>query len=254
MSDKNQYEPLSFSSLKAFSRSPLQFLEYKARKRAPSPAMEFGTLVHRAVLEPERYPDSIAIWEGRRAGGRYDRFKQENASRDVITAQRALEVSECAARLQEHPLAGGLLSDLDKAEVEFNIDQLGIPHRGFIDGILPWAIIDLKVTKAVDHYSLQKTIWDYKYYMQAAIYDRAATIMGYEPEAYFIVAVESVPPYHVSVVELEPHYIARGHLEWEGLLQVYKDWDGSPLHQHGKEIAAELMDAPSWVPPLDFDA
>ena len=253
MNDKKQYEPLSFSSLKAFSRSPLQFLEYKAKKSKPTPAMEFGTLVHRSVLEPDKYADSVAIWEGRRAGKNYEAFCSLHINKDVITPQRALEVKECQTRLQEHPLAGGLLEDLDKTEVEFTINHLGLPHRGFIDGILPWAIVDLKVTKAVDHYSLQKTIWQYKYHMQAAIYERAAVLMGYEPEAYFIIAVESAPPYHVAVVELEPHYIARGHLEWEGLLQVYKDWDGSPLHQHGKEIAAELMDAPSWVPPLDFE-
>ena len=255
MSDKKQYEPLSFSSLKAFSRSPLQFLEYKAKKSKPTPAMEFGTLVHRSVLEPDKYADSVTIWEGRRAGKNYEAFCSLHTNKDVITPQRALEVKECHTRLHEHPLAGGLLEDLEAGdtEVEFNINHLGLPHRGFIDGLLPWCLVDLKVTKAVDHYSLQKTIWQYKYHMQAAIYERAAVLMGYEPEAYFIIAVESAPPYHVAVVELEPHYIARGHLEWEGLLQLYKDWDGSPLHQHGKEIAAELMDAPSWVPPLDFE-
>ena len=151
MNDKKQYEPLSFSSLKAFSRSPLQFLEYKAKKSKPTPAMEFGTLVHRSVLEPDKYPNSVAIWEGRKAGKNYEAFCSLHTNKDVITAQRALEVKECQTRLQEHPLAGGLLEDLDTTEVEFTIDHLGLPHRGFIDGILPWAIVDHKVTKAVDH-------------------------------------------------------------------------------------------------------
>lgn len=252
MSDKDKFLPLSFSSLKAFSRSPMAFLEYKKKRNPPTAAMEFGTLVHRAVLEPDNYYDSVAVWEGRRAGGAYERFCREHHDKNVITQQRYSEVEECRSALMHHKLAGGLIEELTAAELQFDIQQLDIPHRGFIDGLLPWAIIDLKVTQSVEHWSLQRTIWEYKYYMQAAIYQRAAEMMGYEPEAYFIVAVEPKAPYHVAVVELEPTYIARGHLEWEGLLQRFKEWDGKPAHQHGKDEST-LMDAPNWVPPLDFE-
>ena len=216
--------------------------------------MRFGTLVHRAILEPEKYSTTVAIFEGQRRGNAWKDFQAENAGKDIVTATEAMTIRQLAYRVEEHPYAGSMLKQCDKFEVPFQMEQCDVPHRGIIDGLGSWFMLDLKTTQDVSHHALQRTIWQQKYYMQAAIYERAATMMGYEPEAYFIVAVESVPPYHVSVVELEPHYIARGHLEWEGLLQVYKDWDGSPLHQHGKEIAAELMDAPSWVPPLDFDA
>ena len=36
---KDKYLPLSFSSLKAFARSPLQFIEYKENKKEPMPSM-----------------------------------------------------------------------------------------------------------------------------------------------------------------------------------------------------------------------
>ena len=68
MYDKNDYLPLSFSSLKAFSRSPLAFLDYKLGPRKETAAMNFGTLVHRAILEPEKYEQTTLIWDGRRAG------------------------------------------------------------------------------------------------------------------------------------------------------------------------------------------
>lgn len=252
MSEKESYYPLSFSSLKAFARSPLAFLEYKKKRNLPTAAMEFGTMVHRAVLEPDSYHDSIAVWEGRRAGGAYERFCRQHHGKDVITQQKFVEVSECREALMQHKLASGLIEEMTAAELQFNIEHLDVPHTGFIDGILPWAIIDLKVTQSVQHYKLQQTIWEFKYYMQAAIYERAALLMGYEPEAYFIVAVEPKAPYHVAVVELDTTYIARGHLEWEGLLDQFKQWDGKPAHQHGKD-KSQLMDAPNWVPPLDFE-
>jgi hypothetical protein len=90
-----------------------------------------------------------------------------------------------------------------------------------------------------------------KYYMQAAIYQRAATIMGLDMKAYFIVAVESTAPHHVEVVELEPQYIARGHLEWEKLLERWSRWDGTASHNHDGEDGF-TVDAPGYAPALDL--
>jgi len=254
VSDKEQHYPLSFSSLKAFARSPLAFIHYKEGQRVETPAMRFGTMVHRAVLEPERYQESVAVYDGYRRGKEWKAFEEENQGRDILTVKEALDVKACADRLMSHPFAGGLLSDLSEAEKPFHITQCGVPHRGIIDGITSWAMLDLKVTQRVDHHSLQRTIWDFKYYMQAAIYERAAVLGGYEPEAYFIVAVESAAPHHVNVVELEPHYIARGHLEWEQLLDQYKAWDGEPHNDHDTTPGHGMMDAPAWVPALDWDS
>ena len=253
MPDKQQYYPLSFSSLKAFSRSPLAFMEYKAAKREPTPAMEFGTLVHMATLEPDKYRTEVAIWDGRRAGNEYKSFVEENPDKRIITPKLAMDVRTAHTRLQENGLSCGLLGDLDMREKRFRIDHCGIPHTGFIDGLNRWAVIDLKVTARVDHHSLQRTIWDFKYYMQAAIYMRAAEMLGYRPEAYFIIAVESAAPHHVNVVELEPHYIARGHIEWEKLLDRFKEWDGQAHHSHDVTAGYTMMDAPAWVPAMELD-
>lgn len=252
MSNTNRYLPLSFSSLKAFSRSPLAFLTYKEEPRNETPAMRLGTMVHRAVLEPEKYEATTVVWDGTRRGNPWERFKAANADKDILTVKEALDISVMKSRLMDHPLACGLISDTAETELAFEIEQLDIPHRGIIDGLSSWCIFDLKVTQRVDHHSLQRTIWDFKYHMQAAIYQRAAVLHGYKPEAYFIIAVESSAPYHVNVVELEPHYIARGHLEWEKLLKQFKEWDGTAAHEHD-EGPAKMMDAPAWVPSLDLE-
>jgi len=252
MSKKQQYLPLSFSSLKAFSRSPLAFLEYKNSPRNETPAMRFGTMVHRAVLEPKKYAESTVIYDGTRRGNQWQRFQQANPDKDILTAREALDIGLVQARLMDHPLAWGLISDATETELAFEIQQCGIPHRGIIDGINSWCMFDLKVTQRVDHHSLQRTIYDMKYYMQAAIYERAAVLNGWEPESYFIIAVESSAPHHVNVVELEPHYIARGHLEWEHLLERYEAWDGSAAHSHD-EGPHDMMDAPAWVPAIGLD-
>jgi hypothetical protein len=251
MSSKSKYEPLSFSSLKAFSRSPLAFIEYKEGTRVETPAMRFGTLVHRAILEPERYETTTVVWEGTRRTKAYKEFEEANPNKDILTTKEALDIRVIANRVLEHPFAGQLVRDCDDYELKFQMEHLGVPHRGIIDGINGWFMLDLKTTQSVHPYNLQRNLYEMKYYMQAAIYQRAAQCLGRFLESYFVVCVESANPHHVQVVELEPHYIARGHQEWERLLERYKQWDGGPAHSHDDDNFI-MMDAPGYAPPMDF--
>ena len=251
MPDKDKYLPLSFSSLKAFDRSPLAFVHYKEAPRKETDAMRFGTLVHRAVLEPERYQDTVTVYDGRRGTNDYKQFVQENLHKDILTTKEAFNVRAIADSVLSHTHAGPLIRQSTEFEKPFNLDMLGIPHRGIIDAIGPWFLIDLKTTNSVTHRMLQRTIYDWKYYLQAAIYQQAAERMGLDSKAYFIIAVESTAPHHVQVVELEQHYIARGHLEWTKLLIQWEDWDGTAAHSHDTHDDF-LMDAPGYAPALDL--
>ena len=251
MTDKDKYLPLSFSSLKAFDRSPLAFVHYKEGPRKETDAMRFGTMVHRAVLEPDKYQATVAVYDGRRGTNAHKEFILENAHKDVLTVKEAATVRSISDSVLNHSYAGPLLRQCTEFEKAFEIEQLGIPHRGIIDAIGPWFMIDLKTTQNVSHRMLQRTIYDFKYYMQAAIYDRAATIMGLDMKAYFIIAVESTAPHHVEVVELEPHYIARGHLEWERLLGRWSQWNGTAAHSHHGDDGF-VIDAPGYAPAMDI--
>ena len=99
--DKETTLPLSFSSLKAFARSPLAFIEYKTNKKEPTPAMRFGTLVHRAILEPERYSRTVAIYEGQRRGKAWKEFEAEHADMDIVTTTEAMTIRQLAHRVAE---------------------------------------------------------------------------------------------------------------------------------------------------------
>ena len=45
---------LSYSSISAFKKSPLDFIKYKFYKSEPTPAMEFGSMVHKLLLEQNK--------------------------------------------------------------------------------------------------------------------------------------------------------------------------------------------------------
>src|SRR3990167_3918132 len=53
--------PLSYSSLKAFQKSPQHFIEYRMTKKEPTPALIFGNLLDVMILTPEEYERKYAI-------------------------------------------------------------------------------------------------------------------------------------------------------------------------------------------------
>jgi hypothetical protein len=53
-----QENHLSYSSISAFKKSPLDFIKYKYNKSEPTPAMEFGSMVHKLLLEQNSFFDN----------------------------------------------------------------------------------------------------------------------------------------------------------------------------------------------------
>ena len=70
MSNK-EYYPLSFSSIKNFATSPAHFIAYKNREQHETPAMRFGTAVHKAILEPFDFIKEYKVLEVRRGTKAY---------------------------------------------------------------------------------------------------------------------------------------------------------------------------------------
>ena len=62
---------LSFSSLKAFSKSPAHWVYYKKREFKQSPAMRRGWLTHLIALEPERQSELEIIDVATRANKQF---------------------------------------------------------------------------------------------------------------------------------------------------------------------------------------
>lgn len=242
--------PLSFSSLNAFARSPLQFFEYKFGKRTTTTAMRIGTLVHRAILEPDEYERTVVTYDGRRAGNAWKEFEEYHRDRDIVTKDEShkIETMACAVRLC--PQALDVLAECDQRELPVEWEFEGVPFRGIIDAIGHSSIVDLKVTANVEPDAIRRIVWERRYYMQLAMYAHAAGTVGYDVDEAYILAIESNPPYHVRLFRLDPAYIERGAREWRRLISVWKDWDGLPHMSHDLTEFHDL-DAPAWA-PKDF--
>ena len=84
-----QERPLSYSSLKEFAKSPRHYLDYLNRKKETTPAMQFGSMVHCLLLQPDKFDTQFAIMptiDKRTKDGKeaYNKFLEEAVGLEVV--------------------------------------------------------------------------------------------------------------------------------------------------------------------------
>ena len=250
---KDNYLPLSFSSLKAFSESPRAFVHYKKGRRVTTPAMLKGTLIHRRILEPSEYLHTVEVFDGARRGAAWTDFKEANSMKDIVTRAESEVINGAYHATKEHPLAWELINGCThyEQEVSWRIDEL--PFRGFIDGYNDSYALDLKTMPDISFKAVERQIWSYKYFMQAALYKRGLAERGIDMQAYYIVAVQASAPHNVAVYRFDNAYLHRGDMIARDLVKQWREWDGKPTHAPDTLNSPQVIDAPLYAPPLTLD-
>ena len=206
-------------------------LEIDYQRRHPkqsTPQMRFGSAVHCAVLEPDQFPLRYCMWEGRRAGAKYDEFRDVNEGKEVLTLS---EYDAClAARdsARKHPVASRFLTagETEDAEVAVVWEDIhtGLLCKSRID-LLLLTIIDLKTTKTkvADDRALTRIASRFGYHISmAARQDAISTLTGETPDVKLIF-VEQLPPYDVRVKSLPDIVMGQGYDIWQNLLSMVAD-------------------------------
>lgn len=205
------------------SRSDLEWLRYspahyKAHKdgliaEEEGPALTMGTIIHRAVLEPDTMEGAFYV----KPEGMKFTTKEGIAWRDshqdcpILSADDAATVRGVSASVNAHPMAKRLLAGSDFERSLF-ADDKGLLLKSRFD-ILPKsgnAIADLKTCERADLESVEKAIANYSLYRQAAFYGRVAKLLGMDRTAFVFIFVEKSPPYAVACYQLADDVIRAG--------------------------------------------
>jgi hypothetical protein len=181
------------------------------REFTTSDSLAFGTLLHCAVLEPERFAREYQVVSpGVRA--RTKAWAKECNGKIGVRASDYHAVQTCIQRINEHNIARGLLfGDKGKSEVTLlwseQHDNDIIQCKARLDRLLPGWIVDLKSCTDARPDKFAQDCGDYWYDLKAAWYIRAylqhfpandCGIVGYA-----LVAIESKWPYTVQVYTYE---------------------------------------------------
>ena len=202
--------------------------EHFRKPSGSTEALDFGTLFHTVVLEPDNLAEYVAL-DAEKIGVKSDGTPALNptmtaawkkavaeAESDGLTViaqadlDRALNMRDAILR---HDTARRLLFEEDgRAELSaFAVDENGLRHKARFDRLISGVGIDLKSTSGKPgEDAIARAVIDYGYDLSAGHYLAVADLLGLDLQAFAFVFVSKDDDPFVTVCDLDETFLARG--------------------------------------------
>jgi hypothetical protein len=169
-----------------------------------TPAMRWGRLVHKAVLEPVAFAECAVVFTSRRAGGAWEEFAAQHAPEWIIKDDEKTELEAIIKAVHANTAAHELIEAAQKeVTLTWCMDACmdAIKCKARLDGYHPdIGIVELKTTSRIDPGAFGRQFVGMGYDLQCGWYsDGALNVFGGEAPVVTVIAVESDPPYDVAV-------------------------------------------------------
>lgn len=243
---------VSNSMLKILSsRTPLHLKTWMiGDKPEATAAMRFGTLVHRAIFEPDTVKDAFYTKpDGMKFTTKDGKaWQDEHNDRPIIAAEDAFSIMKMISAVHAHPIASRLLVNARFEASIFAEDGEGTLRKARAD-ILPAGgnmLPDLKTCDSASPDDFTKAIGQYGYYRQAAYYLDICALCGMEFSAFVLIAVEKSAPYAVACYQIEPMAVQLGRAQYQRDLVIYRECEASGKWPGYPERLSALS-VPTWM-------
>lgn len=222
------YDGISKSGLDLIDRSPAHY--FFAARREPSRAMEIGTAIHTALLEPDRFSEEYVLLRNvkDRRASEYKAAVKVHGSERVLVSHEADSVAGMQESVMSQPDAKHALSHgFGYKEVSAFIEdpETGVLLRCRYDSLRmdDHKSTDLKKTRNASPEDFAKSILNYRYHVQDAMYSHIYELLTGEPLDFRFLAVEDQPPHCAMVYTLDEESKAIGFEQYRENLRTYAD-------------------------------
>lgn len=219
---------IRFSTLKHFASSPAHFAYWHGREMEPSAALRIGTAVHAAVLGGA----PVVRYDGTRRGKAWDDFEASHPGATILTATEYDTAHACRNAIWYNGEAFkhcGLWIGINERLIEWDFN--GVPFRSTPDRYYgpsdAATLVELKTTRSAQPAKFLRDATSRHYHAQLGVYRAALASVGVTVAKALIVAVETVPPYNVTVLELTDRALDVGYRTACGWLEQYKVCEAS---------------------------
>ena len=235
-SEYHSGEGLAASHLRELLRSPLHYITRVNTSSKETPAMKLGTAVHCAILEPERFEIEYIeapVIDRRTKDGKALWSELEQSGRIVLSSDEYLKITQMASAVRNHEIASKLIfGGAAEQSVYWNqqVSSLDVPEilcKARPDYIKPlkkgYVIVDIKTTQDANISEFQKkAYYQWCYHLQAAHYVRGfEAVTSEKVVAFMYIAIESEPPYAISVFKAGDDYLEAGKKKTHELYELY---------------------------------
>lgn len=241
-------------------RSPRHLMHAIRTMREPTPTLQFGTLVHAAVLEPARFeaqtvPPPINPKTGEPYGAdskAYATYAAKHPGKMILSEADIARIGRIRDAVMSHKRARELLTIKGAEEVSGVWDCEGVRCKFRADRFLPGVcLVDLKTTRDASRNEFGWSCKKFGYYVRAAFYtDGCRALTGEDTDMVFI-AVESDEPHGVACYTLDVASLAAGRALYRSTLrELAKCAASKAWHAYHDEI--ETLTVPGLrYEPLD---
>lgn len=236
---------------------------YRYAEREANAAFDFGTAAHTAILEPNAFEDQVFRGPDDRRGNKWKDAAEFAASEGKMILTSGDYDAVLALRDTVHAdawinsiITGGkpvieasgytideVTGELVRVRPDFYREDLGI-------------ILDLKTTTSAHPDAFARSVVDYGYHAQEAIYSDTWRALGKPVDGFVFLAVEKKSPYAKGVYELPPSIVEEGRALMRQALDTYASCranDSWPAYGDGvqelsfKRWAYRLTEAPNLI-------
>ncbi len=209
--------PVRFSHLRQIAKSALHYHDACQGNGHDTSARKLGKLTHALTLgQPVEVFRGGHFngkdYKGVRNGAYWDHFRKEHPGVEICIPSEYEDAKPIADAVRSHPIAGPMLLAPSQCEIELDwTHPLGRDCQSHLDIYRRGAFVaDLKTARTSDPAWFTRTAIYSGYHAQLAFYVEAVEALGHETPDAYIIAVESAPPYAVTVMQLTPRAIEAG--------------------------------------------
>lgn len=251
-----RYRGVSWSSLMHARTSWLEFRDRLLNPRPATAAMDLGSAIHCAVLEPEVFASRYAVFDGRRGTTAHGEWQAEHIG---MVDLKPAEWEQCmGAAWAVHEGAQGRqarrIMRFCRAELSLRWTD---PHSRVLckarpDLVGPHVLADLKTTGSVDARKFGRLAGDLGYHGKMAFASMGLEAMGRRPDDVYIIAVEQTAPHDVGVFRLCDGDRDNAEIEVGRLLAGLQECRRK-RRWPGRYQNTELLDLPAWTFERELD-
>lgn len=236
---------LSYSSLKAFAKSPRHFIQYKENP-PDSSVLAFGRAAHCWILEGmnefnRRFAIAPKIDRRTKAGKEtFAAFQIESEGKQIVTADEFATIRQMQTSVYGVDVAQDMI-ELCQTEIWKEGMIHGFNFGGFADLVDPGDLYacDLKTCQDASPEAFTRDAHNFDYHLQAAIYRHLFGV-----ERFYWICVEKKPPYNVQVYIQSDTAAQRAEERLQELLNRWGHWDGTAAHYFPGVLT---LDLPRWA-------
>jgi ATP-dependent exoDNAse (exonuclease V) beta subunit len=256
----NQHEGIRRSDLWKIRESPEKYLWAIGHPEEPTPALVFGSMVHKLLLQPKEFADEYAVApeadrRTKESKEAYQAFITENARKTIVSANDMLAAMGMVSAVERHPIASKLLHGEAEKPIFWTDEDTGELLKCRLDMLTEiggkTVVVDYKTALNADTRTFTNKMFQLGYHLQAYMYTEAV-MREYKLEErppFIFVVQEKTPPYAVNCIAVPENVILSGMDCFRELIGILHECLETGVYwgYNGKDNDLNEAFLPKWI-------